>query len=75
MLWIGLDLLPKADDRLIDRSRMRRRRIAPHFPQQLLAMDHHLSSLGQIAQQLELAVCQLDVVLTVPRLQACGSRS
>jgi hypothetical protein len=69
MVRVGLDLLPKANNRVVDRTCGDVRvHVSPHLPQQLFPVHDFLAALGEIAEQLELAVCQMD-----RRLVAAGA--
>ena len=59
---IGFDLLPEARDGVVHRSRGRRVRIAPDLAQQLVARDDAALVFGQVAEQFELAVRQVQLV-------------
>src|SRR6184192_4365301 len=57
---VGLDLLPQPRDRVVDRPRARDVEIAPHLAQQLAPVDDALPALGQVLEQLQLAVREVQ---------------
>jgi hypothetical protein len=51
---------PQPRDRVIDRARMGRIGVTPHLVEQLIAVRHGFRALGEIPQQREFAVRQVD---------------
>ena len=64
VLGIRLDLLPQASDGVVHGAGPRRIRVFPDLLQQFFATDHVTGAFGEILQQIEFAMCQMDLRIT-----------
>ena len=61
IVGIGLDFLPESGDRVVNGPCVRRVRIAPDFAQQLVSLYDRLLTDGEVLEELELAVREVDL--------------
>src|SRR5262245_17341037 len=71
-LAAGLELAPKVGDEDVDRVGLLERVIAPDVLEQPLAGDDELLVAGQILEQLELAVREVDLPIRALHLAGVG---
>src|SRR5579864_2078570 len=57
---VSLYLLAESRDRKVNRTRVRKIWITPHFPEQFVSVDDTLSTLGKILQQLDFTMCHMQ---------------